>query len=385
MASLSSKKQHYRCILLFRIAAVVTSFQLQAHIAILRNTRSQICAATAVDGEGCPAATAVAFDEAVVVENTQIHLNAVKKSEQMFYGYYNPDGFTEFDWNMCPSSWVEYSSNEMEINTDLGAEYSVIDTLLQIDKRIVPSPFKPTELALASQTPILTSEECLNIINECESHYYGWGSSNDRYGTPSNRVGHMLSLENLSYTYTLVNFSLLPRLYPAISRAFARQHINPENLRLAGCRIVKYDAEDGHVELGMHRDGLLFTANIALNDVHEYKGGGTKIEGLEDPIRLPKGHVLIHPGDVRHGGEAITHGIRYVLVCFVLDATFVPHEKLCQDRMRSDLDAAMAIPPDDVTRLEERSSLLVRATKHCHDAYLFGKLVREQSLVRHER
>ena len=177
MASLSSKK-HYRSILLCQAAGVVTSFQLRAHITIHRNTRSQICEATAVDGEGCHEA----FDEAVVAENTQIHLNTVQKSEEMFYGYYNPDGFTEFDLDICPSCWVEYSSNEMETNTDLGVEYSVIDTLLQIDKRIVPSPFKPTELARTSQTPILTSEECFNIIDECECHYYRWGSSNDRYG-----------------------------------------------------------------------------------------------------------------------------------------------------------------------------------------------------------
>ena len=124
----------------------------------------------------------------------------------------------------------------------------------------------------------------------------------------------------------------------------------------------------------MHRDGLLVTANIALNDLDEYEGGGTIIEGLKEPIRLPIGNALLHPGDVKHGGNAITSGFRYALVCFIFDTTIVPHEKYCQDRMKEDVDAAMLIPIDDATRIEERVRLLNSATKHCADAYKFGRL-----------
>ena len=336
-------------------------------------------------------------DEAIIARNKQKHQEAIKKSEETFYGYYHPDGFTEFNADyMSPSTWISYSlEDEKEIIMEgsfpssafLPAQQgnnNVWNTFLQLDKRIIPPPFKsPNDLAKTSQTPILTHQECSNIISECENHYFGWGNSHERYGTPSNRVGYMLPLENLSFTYTFVNFELLPRLFPAISSAFfvsGNSHsdvtIHPENLRLGGCRVVKYDAADGHVELGMHRDGLLITANIALNDVDEYTGGGTIIEGLNEPIRLSRGHVLLHPGDVRHGGNVITSGVRYVLVCFIFDTTIVPHEKYCQDRMKEDLDTAMAIPLDaNAMRLEERSKLLANAAKHCADACAFGKLM----------
>ena len=89
------------------------------------------------------------------------------------------------------------------------------------------------------------------------------------------------------------------------------------------------------------------------------------------------GNVLLHPGDVKHGGNAITAGVRYALVCFIFDTTIVPHEKYCQDRMKEDVDAAMRIPIDDVTRIEERVRLLNSATKHCADAYKFGNLACE--------
>ncbi|KAK1746150.1 hypothetical protein QTG54_002757 [Skeletonema marinoi] len=325
-------------------------------------------------------------DDDIVAMNINMHQDAVKKSESTFYGFY-PEGFTEFNVDQSPSSWISYSLEEADetfsaasasTTAEAVAELTAVniwDTFLQLDKRIIPPPFKSSDLAKTSQTAILTPDECRNIISECETHYYGWGGSNERYGTPSNRVGYMLPLENLSFSYTFVNFELLPRLFPAISLAFSDSlTINPENLRLGGCRVVKYDAADGHVELGMHRDGLLVTANIALNDLDEYEGGGTIIEGLKEPIRLPVGNALLHPGDVKHGGNAITSGVRYALVCFIFDTTIVPHEKYCQDRMKEDVDAAMAIQIDDATRIEERARLLNSATKHCADAYKFGRL-----------
>lgn len=189
----------------------------------------------------------------------------------------------------------------------------------------------------------------------------------------------MIKLEELSYSYTFVNFDLLPRLFPATASAYFADHlpIHPENLRLGGGRVVKYDASEGRVELGMHRDGLLVTANIALNGSDEYQDGGTIIEGLsseDEVIRLPMGHVLLHPGDVKHGGAPITQGIRYVLVCFILDTTIIPHERYCQDRMARDVEAAKLILPSDEMGAEERERLLASAAKHCADAYAFGRL-----------
>lgn len=346
---------------------------------------------------------------AVVEKNMQMHEDAVRKSEETFYGFYSPDGFMEFDITNCPSEWNCYSvdpqyldgKNAKHESTELAArsgdefphtvntvnsdriERNMWDALLQLDERIIPPPFStPRDLARISKTPILTPSECHDIISECESHYYGWGGSRERYGTPQDRVGYMIKLEDLSRSYSIVNFDLLPRLFPSILNAFPDAlagRTTPENFRLGGCRIVKYDASDGHVELGLHRDGLLITANIALNDLRDYEGGGTYVEGVShnfmaSPIRLPKGHVMLHPGDVLHGGAPITNGIRYVLVCFILDKSIIPHEKYCQDRMQLDIEAARRISPTDKERAEERSKLLASATKHCADAYAFGKL-----------
>jgi len=321
---------------------------------------------------------------AVIAQNNREHMNVVRRSEETFYGFY-PDGFQVFDTDNAPSSWKSHSltTHDEYVQDDQPIpslhNFNIWDIFTQLDKRIIPPPFSSDDLARVSLTPILSGQECKEIIDECESHYYGWSSSNERYGTPSYRVGHMLKLEDLSRSYTLVNFELLPRLFPAIINAFPNLQTSAENLRLGGCRVVKYDASEGRVELGLHRDGLLITANIALNDWNDYEGGGTYVEGLSDfmnnPIRLQKGHCLLHPGDVRHGGAPITKGVRYVLVCFILDTSIIPHEKYCHDRIQKDIDAARLIPVYDKSRSKERSELLASATKHCTDAFAFGRML----------
>ena len=43
---------------------------------------------------------------------------------------------------------------------------------------------------------------------------------------------------------------------------------------------------------------------------------GTWLEPLGAAVRYGAGHVIVHPGAVRHGGEPVTRGVRYALVCF---------------------------------------------------------------------
>ena len=320
-------------------------------------------------------------DPVIFTQNFEAHMKVVCQSEETFYGYF-PNGFDAFDTENAPLLWKSYileTCHDKEYSMSrVGSASNIWDAFTQLDKRIIPPPFTPNDLARVSLSPILSPQECKEIIDECEQHYWGWSSSNERYGTPSHRVGHMLKLESLSRSYTLVNFELLPRLFPAVINAFPYLKTNAANLRLAGCRVVKYDASDGHVELGLHRDGQLLTANIALNDIDEYENGGTYVEGLphfmSNPIRLKKGHCLLHPGDVKHGGAAISKGVRYVLVCFLLDTTIIPHEKYCHDRMQANINAARLIPAGDQSRSKERSDLLAGATKHCADAFAFGRM-----------
>ena len=43
----------------------------------------------------------------------------------------------------------------------------------------------------------------------------------------------------------------------------------------------------------------------------------TFFENLGSSVRPRVGEALVHPGDLRHGGAPVVHGVRYVLVGFL--------------------------------------------------------------------
>ena len=89
-------------------------------------------------------------------------------------------------------------------------------------------------------------------------------------------------------------------------------------LRVSDAFVVKYNASAGQRQMAAHRDGALFSFNVALNGLDEYEGGGTYFRTLGTNLRSEKGHVLAHMSGMLHGGHPITSGTRYILVSFVV-------------------------------------------------------------------
>jgi hypothetical protein len=60
---------------------------------------------------------------------------------------------------------------------------------------------------------------------------------------------------------------------------------------------------------------------IALSDGCglDYEGGGTFFEALDATVHLQRGHALIFPGKLRHCGQRITKGLRFLLVGFLVN------------------------------------------------------------------
>jgi hypothetical protein len=53
----------------------------------------------------------------------------------------------------------------------------------------------------------------------------------------------------------------------------------------------------------------------------DYEGGKTYFECLDTTLHLHRGHALIFPGKLRHCGQRITAGLRFLLVGFLVDKT----------------------------------------------------------------
>lgn len=86
--------------------------------------------------------------------------------------------------------------------------------------------------------------------------------------------------------------------------------------------IVKYDVtKKERQKLDMHTDKSEWTFLVALSNGCgvDYEGGGTYFECLDATVHIQRGHALIFPGKLRHCGQKITSGLRFLLVGFLVD------------------------------------------------------------------
>jgi len=88
--------------------------------------------------------------------------------------------------------------------------------------------------------------------------------------------------------------------------------------------MVKYDVtKKERQKLDMHTDKSEWTFLISLSNGAglDYEGGGTFFECLDATVHVQRGHALIFPGKLRHCGQRITTGLRFLLVGFLVDKT----------------------------------------------------------------
>mmetsp|Transcript_31242 Transcript_31242/g.73600 ORF Transcript_31242/g.73600 Transcript_31242/m.73600 type:complete len:406 (+) Transcript_31242:187-1404(+) len=291
--------------------------------------------------------------------NKNRHEGAVLACERM-YPWHN---FTDTDFEDARSSmvdsWEKYSHD---------CEHENYDHELHRPRH----PFGLDDVARVSRRPLLTSEECQILIDEADGinedkSNKEWMEGGARYGTPSDRVGALMPLERLPRSFQMINMQLMPRILASVVQAFECCADHPSDLRVGGARVVRYDASAGQVELGVHRDFLALTVNIALNDPIEFEGGGTIIEALSnEPMRLQKGHALVHPGDVRHAGSTVTSGTRYVLVLFLMSKSIIPHDRYLGEWAERCMGLAVN------SHAEEKVSWLQTAASYYADAYAMG-------------
>lgn len=86
--------------------------------------------------------------------------------------------------------------------------------------------------------------------------------------------------------------------------------------------LVKYDlTRKERQKLDVHTDKSEWTFLISLSEGcgTNFSGGGTYFECIDSTVHLSRGHALIFPGKLRHRGQKITTGSRFLLVGFLVD------------------------------------------------------------------
>ena len=234
-----------------------------------------------------------------------------------------------------------------------------------------------------STAPLVSAAECDAIVRECEARA-AWSSArhpDECYATTDQPV------HQLEQTAEWLRESLLPEAaLPFVANAFGFALRSAERdgtgaagegdgdgghgigiggdaaregeawaalrtLKVSDAFVVKYNASAGQRLMAPHRDGALFSFNVALNDLDEYEGGGTYFRMLDTDatadgdatangdggsgdgdgdgddgdgggggnggaLRSPKGHIVAHSSALMHGGHPTTRGVRYLLVAF---------------------------------------------------------------------
>lgn len=146
--------------------------------------------------------------------------------------------------------------------------------------------------APTTDIPVHAISEVLNIFNKCAL----------------TKLGPML------YTLVVGERKIKENMYMYINDAFVvKYEVPPEGSISPGQRFLPIHADQSH-----------YSFTIALNDSTEYSDGGTYFVDLKRSLKVEKGHCLMFPGALQHGGDPITKGVRYILAVFA----FISSEKV---------------------------------------------------------
>lgn len=164
---------------------------------------------------------------------------------------------------------------------------------------------------------VLSDVECAAVIaasEEAAARRGGWTTAR-HYAVPTTDLPVHEDPVLLRWFRSLMR----QRLGPLLERQWGTACVGE---RGSGCRtfdafIVKYDSSRGQRHLPVHRDQSTHSFTIALNAPgEEFTGGGTYLCDLGAAISPARGHLLSFEGNLLHGGDPVTNGIRYIAVAF---------------------------------------------------------------------
>jgi tetratricopeptide (TPR) repeat protein len=166
--------------------------------------------------------------------------------------------------------------------------------------------------------PLLTADDCNDLIQRAETYFQGapWTT------LPSGQYDVAgFWLKSIPSVHEWFNDQLKHRLLPLLQQQFPSfVESSMDDLCVDNAYLFKYTPETGR-RTGVHTDSGCLSFAIAINAQDGYTGGGTWIEGINAPggtIHMDQGHVTVRPGGVRHCGQAVESGTRYIIGGFCM-------------------------------------------------------------------
>eukprot|EP01041_Mallomonas_annulata_P010869 gene10869-22693_t len=222
---------------------------------------------------------------------------------------------------------------------------------------LLPSPYVGIRMegvpsVFLTRGAVLTTEECLAAVAMAETYAQrtvlgsgGWTTSR-HYAVPTTDLPVHVIPDLLSWFNGIMSTRLIPMLleqFPGEARvndAFvvkysrSRRHNThyhslsdsvevTDSPTAVAAGEVSPEQEQEQYYLPVHMDQSTHSFTIALNSVDAYEGGGTYFVDVGRAVRPDIGQVLSFRGDLMHGGEPITSGVRYIIAAFL----YISHHK----------------------------------------------------------
>jgi len=220
-----------------------------------------------------------------------------------------------------------------------------------------PGALDGPQQIFVSEQPLFTAEECERVVAMAEA---------EGEGLPSTKSGKYQIgkawIKDMPGVLSWFNGALERTLFPSLAALFPALVSDASQLRAHSVAVLKYNAT--HPRTDLHVDDALLAFTVALSPSDSYEGGGTYFEHIDRVLHMPQGHVTFRPGMVRHGGSAISSGLRYVVGGFIAVADKVEHVRRLNERGNR-LLLMPSQTPQTLTRAERLFSLGLELNPRC--------------------
>uniref|UniRef100_A0A7S1C1Q8 Fe2OG dioxygenase domain-containing protein n=1 Tax=Corethron hystrix TaxID=216773 RepID=A0A7S1C1Q8_9STRA len=199
-------------------------------------------------------------------------------------------------------------------------------SLPDFGEELLPGSDEGAEAIYVTEPPLFSATESRSVIDMAEEYFSATNGGNWTTLKSGRFDIAGFWIKDVPAVHSWFKEALRTRLLPSLESNFpsfvgeAGDGVN--DLVVDNAYVFRYTPETGR-RTDVHTDSGCLSFTIALNGRDEYEGGGTWYEGLVEEedgksvIVMEEGAVSFRPGGIRHRGESVTGGVRYVIGGFV--------------------------------------------------------------------
>lgn len=204
-------------------------------------------------------------------------------------------------------------------------------------------------------TPLFTREECQEVIEMAESHF----GDEEWPKLPSGQYYIQgFWIKDVPSVREWFVRMVKGRLFPLLKERFPDFVDSIEDLVVDQAYLFKYVPQPG-LRTEIHTDAGCLSFTFSLNPKEDYDGGGTWVEGLtlvegneeesyeKNIIEMDVGQCTVRPGGIRHCGNPLTKGTRYIIGGFCMSKSRAETvRQLLSDGEKEGLECAIKLNPE---------------------------------------